>query len=332
MQQGSSAGDPPGAGEEKKEENIPTEGVLTTLQAEGSEQRLSQGYRVLECPQNLVGKVIGKGGETIKGVMISSGAASITIDQDFPEGEPRKVYVHGSPQAVEIAVNMVSDLMHGDHAALAASAAAAAPPGGIVDCPREMVGRVIGRAGETIKALQNLSGARIQIDQSQTPCKVNITGPQQAVDSARAMILDIISGGSAQFYQRSSRSSIGVPGPGGSASGPVMVVPTVPPPQPTFAYPSYPAGTEGWTTGQAGTPQPVMQQGHMLYSSAGQMYYYPGYSPGSSGAPRSSGGATTSSAAPGTLMSPWQLAEDGQGRQYWYNRTTGAVQWEPPTE
>ena len=45
-----------------------------------------------------------------------------------------------------------------------------------VACPRSMVGRVIGKGGETIKALQQYTGAMIQIDQSQDPTRVTIAG------------------------------------------------------------------------------------------------------------------------------------------------------------
>jgi predicted RNA-binding protein YlqC (UPF0109 family) len=38
-----------------------------------------------------------------------------------------------------------------------------------VDCPKSMVGRVIGKSGETIKALQTYTGALIQIDQTVEP-------------------------------------------------------------------------------------------------------------------------------------------------------------------
>jgi hypothetical protein len=48
----------------------------------------------LDCPPGLVGRVIGKGGETIKGLQAQSGA-HITIDQNFPDGEPRKIAVSG---------------------------------------------------------------------------------------------------------------------------------------------------------------------------------------------------------------------------------------------
>ena len=35
-----------------------------------------------------------------------------------------------------------------------------------MDCPQSMVGRVIGKSGETIKALQKHFGCNIQIDQN----------------------------------------------------------------------------------------------------------------------------------------------------------------------
>jgi predicted RNA-binding protein YlqC (UPF0109 family) len=38
-----------------------------------------------------------------------------------------------------------------------------------VDCPKNMVGRVIGKSGETIKALRTYTGALIQINQAEEP-------------------------------------------------------------------------------------------------------------------------------------------------------------------
>lgn len=52
---------------------------------------------------------------------------------------------------------------------------------------RARVGRVIGRAGETIKALQCYTGATIQIDQSSDPTRVVLAGPDGAVRLAAAM-------------------------------------------------------------------------------------------------------------------------------------------------
>ena len=59
-----------------------------------------------------------------------------------------------------------------------------------------MVGRVIGKGGETIKALQKNFGANIQIDQSTEPMKVTVSGQPQAVELALSAVQEIISGGS----------------------------------------------------------------------------------------------------------------------------------------
>ncbi len=40
-----------------------------------------------------------------------------------------------------------------------------------MQCPRGLVGRIIGKGGETIKQIQRHSGATIQIDQGGEPCR-----------------------------------------------------------------------------------------------------------------------------------------------------------------
>jgi predicted RNA-binding protein YlqC (UPF0109 family) len=57
-----------------------------------------------------------------------------------------------------------------------------------IPCPKSMVGRVIGKGGETIKALQHYSGAMIQIDQSNDPTQVTIAGSASAVSLAANMV------------------------------------------------------------------------------------------------------------------------------------------------
>lgn len=60
-------------------------------------------------------------------------------------------------------------------------------------CPRSMVGRVIGKQGDTIKQLQRSTGANIQIDQKSDPCTITITGPKNACNNAMRDINAIIS-------------------------------------------------------------------------------------------------------------------------------------------
>lgn len=78
----------------------------------------------------------------------------------------------------------------------AAAAAAGGPPKqtAIVECPKSMVGRVIGKGGETIKALQQYTGAMIQIDQSTDPTRVTIAGSPQSLQLAVSMVSDIVRG------------------------------------------------------------------------------------------------------------------------------------------
>ncbi len=45
-------------------------------------------------------------------------------------------------------------------------------PSVVVECPKNVVGRVIGKGGETIKSLQRNHKVSVQIDQSTDPCKV----------------------------------------------------------------------------------------------------------------------------------------------------------------
>lgn len=62
----------------------------------------------------------------------------------------------------------------------------------VVACPRNMVGRVIGKGGETIKALQQYTHAVIQIDQSQDPTRVTVAGEAESLKRAVSIIQDIV--------------------------------------------------------------------------------------------------------------------------------------------
>lgn len=64
----------------------------------------------------------------------------------------------------------------------------------ILSCPKSMVGRIIGKNGETIKALQIYTGVLIQIDQTEDPMKVNLYGSSASLNVAISMVQDIIQG------------------------------------------------------------------------------------------------------------------------------------------
>ena len=58
-----------------------------------------------------------------------------------------------------------------------------------------MVGRVIGKGGETIKLLQKTFTVNIQINQQVDPMKISIQGSPGAVHTALGAVQDIIAGG-----------------------------------------------------------------------------------------------------------------------------------------
>ncbi len=62
----------------------------------------------------------------------------------------------------------------------------------VLACPKNIVGRIIGKGGETIKTLQKQFSVSIQIDQNTVPCKVTIAGQQSAIQAAERAITDII--------------------------------------------------------------------------------------------------------------------------------------------
>jgi len=59
-----------------------------------------------------------------------------------------------------------------------------------------MIGRVIGKGGETIKTLQAQTGAVVHIQQDGDPCFITVSGSHQAVETASSMVEEIARGGS----------------------------------------------------------------------------------------------------------------------------------------
>ena len=162
-----------------------------------SQQQSGDSTAYVDIPQALVGKVIGKGGETIKFVQNDTNT-KVQIDHQTP-GEQKRVTIQsfsGDQSAVEAAKAHIQRIITTDE-----------PITGdihqVVDCPQGIVGRVIGRGGETIRALQQASNAHIVVDQNYPegqPRKVKVSGNREAVSTAVKMVTELIQGepGSAQ--------------------------------------------------------------------------------------------------------------------------------------
>lgn len=65
----------------------------------------------LDCPQRFVGRLIGKRGTTVRRLEQATGV-TIQIDQNLPEGEPRRVKLSGHPSIIDDAEKVVKEVIN----------------------------------------------------------------------------------------------------------------------------------------------------------------------------------------------------------------------------
>lgn len=335
----------------------------------------------IECPQALVGRVIGAGGATIKELQARSGA-KIQIDQNFPEGQARKINISGTQAAVSIATQLVSYVMeHGPalppsptptlygstltnnlstNQSLSSTASILSFSGignnstQIIECPKSLVGKIIGRSGETINLLQAKSGAKVQIDQNVPvgqPCKVIITGSAQSILMASQLVQELILNIQGRLNSSQGQSvqsnnygmqqqqfsnfppSFGVPQQQQPLLQSQFGFPTTSPQQQQLQqfqmqqqYAQAYAGMNVNPSVSSFQSQNVMH--HQQHQSHQQQQAYVS-NPTSYQQSSSSLGAGPSNKA--SLPSTWSEHKTDDGNTYWYNSATGVSQWERPT-
>jgi len=141
---------------------------------DGSDDNLEHTTRLL-VSNKTVGSVIGKGGSNIKYTRESSGAR-INIAEGVAGFEDRVVTIIGSRNAVCHAVELIIPVI--------ISAAAGAPVAGMdsipaidpdietevrINIPSGKAGGIIGKGGETIQQLRELSGCHFQVNKAMQP-------------------------------------------------------------------------------------------------------------------------------------------------------------------
>ncbi|PKA55960.1 hypothetical protein AXF42_Ash014632 [Apostasia shenzhenica] len=137
----------------------------------GQSADLSSSSRKIDIPNNKVGVLIGKSGDTIRFLQINSGAKiQITRDVDAdPHSTSRPVELIGTLENINKAERLIRDVIAeadaGGSPSLVARGFSTPQSGGEqieIQVPNDKVGVIIGKGGETIKNLQTKSGARIQ--------------------------------------------------------------------------------------------------------------------------------------------------------------------------
>jgi rRNA processing protein Krr1/Pno1 len=151
----------------------------------------------MACPAEKVGLVIGSKGIIVQDIMRRTGC-KITVNQNFPEGEPRVVMITGEPTNIEFAKSLVALVIANGPAALNQSGLGMNLPGYITDemeCPHERVGIVIGAKGTIVQDIMRRSGSRIVVQQDFPdghPRKVVISGTPYQVRHAKQLVSAVI--------------------------------------------------------------------------------------------------------------------------------------------
>lgn len=192
-------------------------------------------------PHDRVGAVIGGHGTVIKSLQEKSGA-TIQVHNETMRNDHKLFTIFGYPSQIETAIQLVSEIVgrtRSGHVTPTASSERSSHyasvshhpnPRSASDLRRTMyvptscVGLVIGRNGDTIRNLQDRSGADIKVtpDQQSSPGQPNrpiaLTGSEDAITMAFRLINDIV------VDARSRRHSPSTPPVGGTINGEPVIM------------------------------------------------------------------------------------------------------------
>jgi len=184
--------------------------------AGGSEmmQNMGQPETVdMLIPQNKVGLVIGRGGETIKDLALQSGCKMNMVQDGMYANAPEKpLRIHGLPQQIQKARELVSGIIQQQEFNNRNNFGNQGGGGGggnfhqnqgpfeatsNVPVEKEYVGVVIGRGGDTIKRMQAETGAKIQFNTIDPNAPGDrhliIQGTKEQVTEAENKVKDLLS-------------------------------------------------------------------------------------------------------------------------------------------
>lgn len=132
---------------------------------------------VVDVPADKIGRLIGRAGATIK-VIQERGMTRLKVDHNAI-GATKPVTITGTPENVALTRRLIHEAIEdgtgglgggGGGGSAAGASSMTTTAGGEANrkftVPPSAVGRIIGRGGETIRSLQNASGAHINVNQN----------------------------------------------------------------------------------------------------------------------------------------------------------------------
>jgi far upstream element-binding protein len=156
-------------------------------------------------PDRTVGLIIGRGGETIRDLQERSGCHINIVSENKSVNGLRPVNLIGTPAAARHAKELIleivdSDSRNGNNPANARGPRNDNYGGGqekvndSIYVPSDAVGMIIGKGGETIREMQNMTGCKINVSQSSGPGEVEreigLVGTRESIARAKRAIED----------------------------------------------------------------------------------------------------------------------------------------------
>ncbi|OBZ91205.1 Far upstream element-binding protein 1 [Choanephora cucurbitarum] len=156
----------------------------------------SESTLTIRIPSSKVGLVIGRGGETIRDFEERSKAKIFIVSDSHGERDNERVInLVGEMSAAQHAKTLIEGIVFGsNNYGGYGSGMGRHDERVFVTVPSSAVGLIIGRGGETVRSMQEQSGARVKIDPTNDPNAkertVNISGDPKAVSIAKQMVED----------------------------------------------------------------------------------------------------------------------------------------------
>ncbi|KAL9610146.1 MAG: hypothetical protein Q9167_005124 [Letrouitia subvulpina] len=170
--------------------------------------RAGEDATQIMVPNRTVGLIIGRGGETIRDLQERSGCHVNIVGEEKSVNGLRPVNLIGTPQAAATAKELIMEIVDSDTKNLTSQGGTTrdtvrgiGTTGGdngekindVIVVRSEAVGMIIGKGGETIKEMQNVTGCKINV----TPAsgrdierEIGLVGSRSAIDAAKRAIMD----------------------------------------------------------------------------------------------------------------------------------------------
>ena len=157
--------------------------------------------RYLQVPDDCVGLIIGKNGDTIRRLNRESACKIQIAVTPIPNTKMRYVFIEGPEDRYEIAKKLIEAII-GEQVNMKLNSAHLGEsnpnpgPYTLLKIPNKMVGLIIGRNGETVKLIQESTGSEVYIPKDSRPGEdfreLQLSGKPENVEICRREIISMI--------------------------------------------------------------------------------------------------------------------------------------------